>query len=338
MSQQPGAKPHKPQHLPTVSVVIPAYNAMSTIKRALDSVLGQTYEAITEIIVVDDGSKDETSDFIRANYPDVRVMEQENAGVAAARNAGVAAATGDYVAFLDDDDEWFPEKTELQMMCFRKYPGFRMTLTDIVLVKDDKPRPFPSDVAGADTSERLLEPLTFSDCFPTVPFHYGCSGWVFDRRLFKDCGELADVPFRDDREWIWRLVLMGFSIAFVRRPLYHYYGADYRRTLEERAAFTRSWYAVLPSVLEDFAKRATEHPALITEQEAQEKRAEFYRHGGWGLWRVGIADEARACLTRSAELSGARGVRRMCERLAARDPALYQKLALMAESIRRPGR
>ena len=327
MSPNPGMNRHEPPHLPTVSVVIPTYNAVNTIRRALDSVLAQTYEAITEIIVVDDGSEDETPDFVRTNYPDARVIEQENAGAAAARNTGVAAATGEYVAFLDDDDEWFPKKTEVQMSCFRKCPGLRMTLTEIVLVKDDRPRPVPSNDAEGDSGGWLLEPLTFSGCFPTVPFHYGCSGWVFDRALFEECGPFGQLRRRQDREWLWRALFLGFSIAFVRRPLYHYYGADFRRTPEERADFARAWYAVLPSVLEDFAERATEPPALLSEEEATEKRAEFYRIVAWGLWELDLRDEARTCLTRSAELSDARGLKGMRERLAADNPALYQKLS-----------
>ena len=94
---------------PTFSVVIPAYNSRGTIGATIESVLAQT-AADFEVVVVDDGSTDETSAFVRERYPDPRVgvLEQANQGTAGARNAGVTAARGSLVAFLDHDDLWMP--------------------------------------------------------------------------------------------------------------------------------------------------------------------------------------------------------------------------------------
>ena len=96
---------------PSVSAVIPAYNAGDTIERALNSVYAQTYENTIEVIVVDDGSTDETAQIVRDRFPDVILIQQRNAGAAAARNSGVSAASGEWIAFLDADDEWLPEET-----------------------------------------------------------------------------------------------------------------------------------------------------------------------------------------------------------------------------------
>jgi glycosyltransferase involved in cell wall biosynthesis len=93
---------------PTVSALIPAYNAAETIERALDSVYAQTYDNIIEVIVVDDGSEDNTAEIVREKHPDVTLIRQENRGVGAARNCGLRHARGDLVAFLDADDEWTP--------------------------------------------------------------------------------------------------------------------------------------------------------------------------------------------------------------------------------------
>jgi len=98
---------------PTISAVIPAYNAAPTIASAIESVLAQTY-AIAEVIVVDDGSSDCSAE-IAGSYPQVRVIRQPNRGVGAARNAGIEAATSEWIAFLDSDDAWVPRKTEVQM-------------------------------------------------------------------------------------------------------------------------------------------------------------------------------------------------------------------------------
>lgn len=99
---------------PTVSVVIAAYNAEAFIQEALDSVLAQTYRDY-EVIVVDDGSTDATAERVRRYGEAVRLVQQANAGSAAARNRGIQEARGTYVAFLDADDLWLPEKLERQV-------------------------------------------------------------------------------------------------------------------------------------------------------------------------------------------------------------------------------
>ena len=96
----------------TISVVIPTYNSGVLLKQTLDSALNQTL-APDEIIVVDDGSTDGTPDWVRAHYgARVTVIEQRNGGVADARNAGWRASSGDWIAFLDHDDVWYPDKLE----------------------------------------------------------------------------------------------------------------------------------------------------------------------------------------------------------------------------------
>jgi len=99
---------------PLVSVVIPAYNAGPYIEEALRSVLQQDYRPL-EVIVVDDGSTDNTSGVARPFGPPVRILAQPHAGIGAARNAGVAAAQGRFLAFLDADDLWTPHKLSRQM-------------------------------------------------------------------------------------------------------------------------------------------------------------------------------------------------------------------------------
>ena len=98
----------------TVSVIIPAFNSRRWIREALDSALNQTSVPI-EVIVVDDGSTDGTSDVLAEYGSRIIVLSQPNAGVSAARNRGMRAARGDVIAFLDADDVWHPRKLELQM-------------------------------------------------------------------------------------------------------------------------------------------------------------------------------------------------------------------------------
>jgi glycosyltransferase involved in cell wall biosynthesis len=102
---------------PKVSVIVPNYNYARYLPGTIDSVLNQTYENI-EIIVVDDGSKDDSSEVLAGYGSKIKVLFQQNQGVSAARNAGIGESEGEYIAFLDADDEWFPEKVEKQVEKF----------------------------------------------------------------------------------------------------------------------------------------------------------------------------------------------------------------------------
>jgi glycosyltransferase involved in cell wall biosynthesis len=105
----------------TVSVIIPAWNRARELRNAIDSALAQTAPP-AEIVVVDDGSTDNTPEVL-ASYGDaIRVVRQDNLGVAAARNAGIAIARGELLAFLDSDDVWLPRKLELQLARFDAEP------------------------------------------------------------------------------------------------------------------------------------------------------------------------------------------------------------------------
>lgn len=106
---------------PLISIIIPLFNGKDLISKALDSILCQTYTHY-QIIVVDDGSTDNGSTFIKEHYPQVELLIQQNAGVAAARNAGIKYAKGNIVAFLDQDDEWLPIKLQAQWEWLKSNP------------------------------------------------------------------------------------------------------------------------------------------------------------------------------------------------------------------------
>jgi glycosyltransferase involved in cell wall biosynthesis len=106
---------------PTISVVIPTYNRAGVIDKPIRSILAQTYQDF-EIIVVDDCSKDDTEKVLESfKEPRIRyIRHQTNSGAAVARNTGIANSTGDYIAFLDSDDEWLPEKLAKQLNLFKQ--------------------------------------------------------------------------------------------------------------------------------------------------------------------------------------------------------------------------
>jgi glycosyltransferase involved in cell wall biosynthesis len=101
----------------TVSVIIPAYNHARYLGEAIESALAQSHSPL-EVIVVDDGSTDETAEVLTRFGDRIRTLRQRNRGPSAARNAGIAAARGDYLAFLDADDLWLPRKLERQLARF----------------------------------------------------------------------------------------------------------------------------------------------------------------------------------------------------------------------------
>lgn len=107
------------------------------VTRAIESVLAQT-RSVEEIIVVDDGSSDGTSDYLAHRYGErITCVRQDNAGVSAARNRGLAMARGRYLALLDSDDEWLPEKTERQLRYLQDNPDIGMVLCNVLRVNPD---------------------------------------------------------------------------------------------------------------------------------------------------------------------------------------------------------
>jgi glycosyltransferase involved in cell wall biosynthesis len=106
----------------TVSVIIPTYNRAEKVCRAISSVIDQTYRDI-EIIVIDDASIDNTIERLNEFGKQIKIIQHEkNMGVSAARNSGIEVATGEYIALLDSDDYWLPEKLEVQTTFFRAHP------------------------------------------------------------------------------------------------------------------------------------------------------------------------------------------------------------------------
>ena len=122
-----------------VSIIIPTYNRAYCIARTIDSVLNQSYGAC-EIIIIDDGSTDNTKSLIKENYRNenrIRYIDQENSGVSGARNHGFREARGEYIALLDSDDVWKPWKLELQVAVLNAFPDVGMVWTDMEAIDKD---------------------------------------------------------------------------------------------------------------------------------------------------------------------------------------------------------
>lgn len=135
---------------PLVSVVVPVHDGERYLAQALASIFAQDYRPI-EVIVVDDGSSDASAS-IASGFPDLRLIRQDNAGVSAARNTGIAAARGAFVAFLDADDLWLPNKLSRHVTFHLQHPKIGYTVAGVRNFLSDREQP-PTWLTAADIGE-----------------------------------------------------------------------------------------------------------------------------------------------------------------------------------------
>jgi len=141
---------------PLVSVIIPNYNYGRFLEESIGSALNQTYPNV-EVIVVDDGSTDDSVDVANSFNDRIRFISQENAGVSAARNRGIAESRGEVIAFLDSDDVWLPEKLEKQMRILEKDPDVGLVHCGYIEVDSDgKPGQIHVDGMSGQVAIELL--------------------------------------------------------------------------------------------------------------------------------------------------------------------------------------
>lgn len=154
--------------MPLVSVVIPAYNAERFVLQAVRSVLDQRYQPI-EILLVDDGSTDQTAELVRQHAPTVQIIRQENAGVAAARNTGLRLARGELICLLDADDGWLPGKLAAQVAYMQTHPEVGLLYHDWLVWHPDATGAYPP--LPSTPSENIGEIVNEQ------------SGWIYHRLL-----------------------------------------------------------------------------------------------------------------------------------------------------------
>jgi glycosyltransferase involved in cell wall biosynthesis len=218
---------------PLVSVVIPAYNAASVLADTISSALDQTYAPL-EVVVVNDGSTDDTAAVARSFGDRITYVEQANAGPAAARNAALRVARGELLALLDADDLWMPTRVARCVEILDARPEIGMVTTDAYLIEDGvktekrtygdrRKYPFP-----AHESDQIAEIARRNFLFVGV---------VFRRALVDECGDL------DERIWgaedydLWtRFLISGSRAAFVNEPL-----GWYRRQEGSVSSGPRQW-------------------------------------------------------------------------------------------------
>jgi len=211
-------------HETSVSVVIPCYNAARFLRETLDSALKQTLPPL-EVIVVDDGSTDDSAAIAESYGPPVRVIRQPNQGESVARNTGVAASRGDYIVFLDADDLLAPGLLEVQTRHLQKM-AWGVGCTGVGRFHDDPRRLFG---VAMPRSERFFPEIIRGNLGPL-------SCWMTPRRLILEAGGFEpSMRYCEDWDLWWRVGLTGATLVPIE-----YVGFYYRRHSASQMFTTRN--------------------------------------------------------------------------------------------------
>jgi len=209
----------------SVSVVIPAYNVEKYIARAIDSVLAQTRRA-DEIIVVDDGSTDGTAGVVGQYGSQVKyIIHQANMGLSAARNTGIIAATSQWIAFLDGDDRWLPEKLQQQLALLERNPDLVWSSCNYIAhsCRDGSQTICPH----GEIINNLLNGKEFVDSFFSVTnagvVIVSC-GMMVKREVFDRVGLFREgLRYAEDMDMWWRIAYSEGRFGYLNQALAVYY-------------------------------------------------------------------------------------------------------------------
>ncbi len=197
-----------------VTVIVTTFNRKQWVERAVCSILEQTRPA-NEIIVVDDGSTDETGEKIQKCFPQIRYIRQENQGISAARNTGIEKASGEWIGFLDSDDTWLPKKLENQIQALKENPEYRICHTNEIWIRRGR-RVNPKKVHqkfGGDMFEKCLPLCLISP-----------SSILIHRQIFDRLGMFdTQLPVCEDYD-LWLRVSAFYPVLYIEEPLVVKYG------------------------------------------------------------------------------------------------------------------
>ena len=197
-----------------ISVIVPTYNRAHQLPRTLDSILCQSCSP-KEIIVVDDGSTDETLALMTSEYPEIVFIQQQNTGVSSARNVGIKRASGDWIAFLDSDDEWLPEKLEIQMKALYENPEIKICHTNEIWIRNGKR-------VNPKKKHEKFGGWIFQKCLPLCCI--SPSSVIIHKSFFKEIG-LFDysLPVCEDYD-LWLRITARNPVLYIEEPFLIKYG------------------------------------------------------------------------------------------------------------------
>ena len=197
-----------------ITVIIPTHNRADVIGRALDSVLCQSKQP-KQVIVVDDGSTDNTQEFLRTTYPAITYLKQNNCGVSAARNSGIRAADCDWIAFLDSDDEWQPDKLSFQMSQLENNKQFQFSHTDEIWIRNGR---------RVNPMKKHLKygGRIFQHCLPLCVI--SPSSAVINQKIFTDVGLFNETLQVCEDYDLWLRICSRYPVLYTEKKLVIKYG------------------------------------------------------------------------------------------------------------------
>jgi glycosyltransferase involved in cell wall biosynthesis len=201
-----------------ISVVVPVFNAGELICRSIESVLNQPYDDY-ELIVINDGSTDQTEDYVNKYKHKIRYRRQNNQGISGATNIGIKMAKGTWIALLDADDEWLPQKLELQTALLKQYPDLVWCASNFFHTDGNISLPASSNLAKKDQERfRYYDNFFQADVSNGLQFH--TSTMMIKKQVFQTIGwfETAHKRNQDWDMW-WRIAYQHPAIGFVTKPL-----------------------------------------------------------------------------------------------------------------------
>jgi len=197
-----------------VSVIVPTYNRGEVLPRALRSVFLQT-SPVAEVIVVDDGSTDNTAALVQHDFAEAVLIQQPNHGVSYARNRGLEKASGEWLALLDSDDEWKPTKIEMQLRALQDDPAARICHTDEIWVRNGR-RVNPTN------KHRKMGGQIFRHCLPRCAI--SPSSVLLHRSLIDEFGNFDEtLPVCEDYDF-WLRLCSALPVIYVQKKLVVKYG------------------------------------------------------------------------------------------------------------------
>ena len=268
-----------------LTAIIPTRDRATLVGRAISSVLAQSRPP-AEVIVVDDGSTDATEEVVRG-FAGVRYLSVAPRGVSAARNHGIAAATGEWLAFLDSDDEWLPDKLEAQLAALAAAPEHRICHSDEIWIRNGRrvnPRQRHAKRGG----------WIFRHCLPLCAI--SPSSVVIHRSVFDRVGLFdEELPACEDYD-LWLRITALYPVLYVDRPLIRKYGGHDDQLSRTVEALDRYRIRALEKVLASGVLGSEDRRA------AEETLAQKGRIYLQGMIKRGRDDEAAELRTRLADL------------------------------------
>ncbi len=224
-----------------ISVIIPTFNRIDLLKRAIDSVLNQSIKPY-DIIVVDDGSTDGTSGMIQQKYKSIKLFQQNNSGVSTARNKGIKLAEGDWIALLDSDDEWKKNKLEEQVNKLTDNPKYGFCHTNEIWIRN-------GIRVNQKKRHKKYGGFIFDKCLDIC--RISPSSVLFNKNIINHVGYFNDkLPVCEDYD-LWLRITADFEILFIDKPLIVKYGGHNDQLSHSVEAIERFRIRALESLLEN---------------------------------------------------------------------------------------